>query len=160
MYFSVPQPHSVPWTETPSGSAPFFPSPVDPSLVSDIEKAIDGQYTAIACYAQLIREAPAEPARIIIEEIRNDEIRHYHTFIRIYTSLTGRAPTPKITEKCPADYRQGLVAAFLDEQRTTDFYRDIADKARRSDIAEAFRRAAEDEQHHAVWFLYLLTGER
>jgi rubrerythrin len=159
MYFSLPQPQSVPWAGMPPGALPVPPA-ADPSLISDIEKAIDGQYSAIACYARLLREAPAEPARIIIEEIRNDEIRHYRTFVRIYTSLTGKTPTPKITETCPDDYREGLVAAFLDEQRTTHFYRRIADNARRPDIAEAFRRAAEDEQRHAVWFLYLLTGQR
>lgn len=159
MHFSIPQPPSVPGAGMPPG-LPSFPLPADPSLAADIEKAIDGQYSAIACYAQLIRMAPAEPARTVIEEIRNDEIRHYHTFVRLYTTLTGRAPTPQITETCPSDYRQGLVAAFLDEQRTTRFYRDIAARARRPDIAEAFRRAAEDEQRHAVWFLYLLTGHR
>ncbi|SES11157.1 ferritin family protein [Salipaludibacillus aurantiacus] len=123
-------------------------------LVNDIQKAINGEYSAVACYEQIAEMAPEQNIRNKIMEIRQDEIRHYEEFVKIYTSLTGRQPTAKITEECPDTYREGLDVAFKDEQETVDFYLDIADKVHDSSIREIFRRAAADEQNHAVWFLY------
>ncbi|MDT8860280.1 ferritin-like domain-containing protein [Alkalihalobacillus sp. MEB130] len=126
-------------------------------LISNIMRAINGQYSAIACYEQLARLAPTQEIRKKILEIRQDEVRHFHVFSEIYVSLTGRQPSPQITEACPTDYRSGLNAAFMDEQETVDFYLDIADKTSDRYIQQQFRRAAADEQNHAVWFLYFLT---
>lgn len=123
-------------------------------LVADIEKAINGEYSAIKCYAQLAKVAPNEEIRKQILEIRQDEINHLQTFGRIYTDLTGKQPKPKVTEECPNQYKDGLEFALNDEQKTVDFYLDIADEATNPSIKEAFRRAAADEQNHAVWFLY------
>ena len=52
-----------------------------------------------------------------ILEIRNDEIKHFHNFVQIYTNLTGRQPKPQITEDCPNTYLQGLEFAIQDEQK-------------------------------------------
>ncbi|SFJ26228.1 Rubrerythrin [Thermoflavimicrobium dichotomicum] len=87
-------------------------------------------------------------------EIYEDEVRHYRIFSKIYTRLTGRQPSPAITEPCPKNYKEGLKIAFKDEQETVDFYLDIADRAKDKYIQHIFRRAAADEQNHAVWFLY------
>lgn len=125
-------------------------------LVSDIEKAIDGEYSAIQCYANIARMAPTEQIRNQIVEIRTDEQKHFQQFTQIYTSLTGKQPQPKIVEECPSNYRQGLEFALLDEQKTVDFYLEIADETDNQYIKEVFRRAAADEQNHAVWFLYYL----
>ncbi|GAA0133481.1 ferritin-like domain-containing protein [Paenibacillus sp. YSY-4.3] len=130
----------------------------DTGLIADIERAINGEYSAIACYEQLAGMAPNEEERNRILEIRKDEIRHFQTFSQIYTSLTGRRPVPHITEKCPSEYSAGLHFAFKDEQETVDFYLDVADKATDPNIKERFKRAAADEQNHAVWFLYLITS--
>ncbi|WP_229751877.1 ferritin-like domain-containing protein [Marinithermofilum abyssi] len=126
-------------------------------LIQDIAKAINGEYSAISCYAQLAEMAPTEEEKKQILEIRGDEILHYREFSAIYTRLTGRQPTPRITELCPENYCQGLQFAFKDEQETVDFYLDIVDKARDPHIKNRFRRAAADEQNHAVWFLYYWT---
>lgn len=128
----------------------------DTQIISDVAKAINGEYSAISCYEQLAKKAPNETQRKRIEEIRRDEIRHYRTFYSIYTNLTGRHPSPQITEKCPQDYRKGLDFAFQDEQNTVDFYNEVSDKATNPYIRRSFERAARDEQNHAVWFLYFL----
>lgn len=94
-----------------------------------------------------------------ILEIREDERRHLDEFSRIYTHLTGRRPIPQLTEECPDIYQIGVEAAFKDEQKTVDFYMDIADKAQDMSIKETFRRAAVDEQNHAVWFLYFMRAK-
>lgn len=129
-------------------------------LIHDIAKAINGEYSAIACYEHLARIAPTEEERKQILEIRQDEMRHFHVFSQIYTTLTGRQPSPQISEGCPSEYRAGIRFAFKDEQETVDFYHKIADKAKDPFIKEQFQRAAADEQNHAVWFLYFLTSPR
>jgi rubrerythrin len=120
----------------------------------DLVKALNGEYSAIHYYESLAKMASSSAERKRILEIRNDEIKHYHIFAEIYLSLTDRNPKPERTGKCPDDYCQGLDASFYDEQETVDFYNEIADKVNDSYIKEQFRRAALDEQNHAVWFSY------
>ena len=128
-------------------------------VLNDILKAIDGEYTAIACYELLANQAPNDEIKKRILEIRNDEIRHYETFWYLYISLTGKQPSPKNTRQCPADYRSGVLAAFTDEQETVDFYHNIARNTDNPVIRDAFTRASADEQNHAVWFLYFLNNQ-
>jgi rubrerythrin len=132
----------------------------DTTLITDIAKAINGEYTAIACYEQLARVAPNVEERNRILEIRDDENKHFQVFSQIYTSLSGRQPTPQIVERCPSEYDAGLNFAFKGEQKTVDFYLDIADKTNDLYIKEQFKRASANEQNHAVWFLYFLTQRK
>ncbi|TGE33405.1 ferritin-like domain-containing protein [Desulfosporosinus sp. Sb-LF] len=134
--------------------------PCTDTLTQDIFKAINGQYSAIACYTKLAQIASTEEERKQILEIRKDEIAHYQVFSQIYLAITGTRPTPQITESCPSSYKDGLQSAFKDEQNTVDFYLDIAEKAQDPYIKEKFKRAAADEQNHAVWFLYYYTKLR
>lgn len=126
-------------------------------LANDIAKAINGQYSAIQCYAKLAKMAPNEKERDQILEIRKDEKRHLRQFTQIYQSLTGKQAEPKLLEGCPNNYMDGLEFALKDEQETVDFYLDIAEQTSNSFVKDIFRRAAADEQNHAVWFLYFLT---
>nr|WP_256984723.1 ferritin family protein [Paenibacillus sp.] len=77
-----------------------------------------------------------------------------------YVSLTGVQPTVQIAQDCPSEYIAGIHYAFKDEQQTVEFYSDAADQATDPHIKETFRRAATDEQRHAVWFLYYLTKHK
>lgn len=126
-------------------------------LVSDIEKAINGEYSAINCYAKLAQLTSNEKEKKRILEIREDEVKHFKLFGQIYTSLTGRQPQPKVNEECPNVYLHGLEFALQDEQKTVDFYLEIADETTNQYIKESFQRAAADEQNHAVWFLYFFS---
>ncbi|WP_312093838.1 ferritin family protein [Niallia sp.] len=125
-------------------------------VLFQISKAIDGEYAAIACYQKLKNLAPTKKEKAIITEIRKDEIRHYNTFSKLYTQISGKKHTPTIKEKCPEDYRKGIDFAFNDEQETVDLYLDIAYHTDNAEIKELFLRAAHDEQNHAVWFLYFM----
>ncbi|KIL47120.1 ferritin family protein [Jeotgalibacillus campisalis] len=128
----------------------------DRQMMNDIQKAINAEYSAIACYEKLAQVAPAQDVRDKILEIQQDEKRHLNEFSSIYMSITGTQPMYKFIEKCPDQYRAGLEFAFEDEQKAVDSYLEIADKAQNTYIKNRFRRAAADEQNHAVWFLYLL----
>lgn len=145
-----------PYRETSNPEYGYLRVQNDQSLVQDIEKAINGEYSAISCYNKLAERALTNEIREQILEIRQDEIRHFEDFSSIYQQLTGKQPSPKITESCPGGYLEGLQAAFKDEQKTTDFYHEIERKAQNLSIKETFRQAAADEQNHAVWFLYFL----
>ncbi|WP_338447777.1 ferritin-like domain-containing protein [Niallia oryzisoli] len=127
-------------------------------LLKDLEKAIDGEFSAIQRYANIAQLARTDKERKQILEIRKDEQKHYKQFVHLYTQLTGKQPQPKITEECPNSYRKGIEFALRDEQNTVDFYLDIADESNHPYIKEVFRRAAADEQNHAVWFLYFLVN--
>ncbi len=137
-----------------------FRNTFDVSLINDIQKAINGEYGAIECYDKLSKMAKTQVEKDQILEIRQDEIRHFEEFSRIYRELTGRQPVAEIIEKCPDQYKEGVEFAFRDEQETVDFYLDIADKSQNPVIKETFRRAAADEQNHAVWFLYFLLNKQ
>lgn len=137
-----------------------FPNRQNDKLVNDIEKAINGEYSAIHCYEKIANLAPSSKERNQILEIRQDEIRHLQQFSQIYVSLTRMQPKYKIIEECPNTYKEGLEFAFFDEQETVDFYLDIAEKTSDPHIKGAFKRASADEQNHAVWFLYYLSRKR
>lgn len=125
-------------------------------LISDLKKAINGEYSATQCYAKLAGMAKSAVQRDQINEILEDEKKHLRQFTHIYRTLTGKQPQPQMTEDCADTFIGGLEASFKDEQKTTDFYHEIADDAADPVIKEVFRRAAFDEQNHAVWFLYYL----
>ena len=129
----------------------------DLELVEDITKALNGEYTAINCYAKLAELAPSQEERERILEIRQDEMRHFQAFSGIYMSLTGREPSPEIIEDCPVRYVPGLDASIKDEQMAVELYHTIARKARHPYIKQQFTAASADEQNHAVWFLYFYT---
>src|SRR5690606_23808359 len=126
-------------------------------IVNDLIKALNGEYHAIHCYEHLANQAPNQEIKRQILEIRNDEIRHYHLFSSIYTSLTGKQPTPKLTEQCADNFPSGVLASFKDEQETVNFYHKIARETNDYFIKDSFQQAAADEQNHAVWFLYFMT---
>lgn len=130
------------------------------SLIKDIQNAINGEYSAIACYKKLAKLAQTVEAKNRIREIRKDEMRHLKAFSDIYTNITGVPPTPQLQENCPDSYKRGLEFAIKDEQETVDIYLDIADRAQDTYIKESFRRAAADEQNHAVWFLVFYIQNR
>jgi rubrerythrin len=128
----------------------------DIKLLNDIQIAINAEYSAVACYEKLAKMAPTQDERDRILEIQKDEKRHLAEFSRIYTNLKGRQPSYQISEECPDNYESGIVFAFKDEQVAVDSYLDISDKAQDITIKDRFRRAASDEQNHAVWFLFFI----
>jgi rubrerythrin len=148
------------YTSYPSGlyyDYRYFRQNESHQLVRDLVRAINGEYSAVECYGRLADMAPNQAVRDQILEIQQDERNHLQAFTAIYRRLTGRQPAPEISGECPDTYREGIRFAFRDEQETVDFYLEVADRARDPSIQEVFRRAAADEQNHAVWFLYFLV---
>ncbi len=86
--------------------------------MKDLEKAVNGEYSAIHCYATLANLATEENIRKQMLEIRQDEMKHFQQFEYIYMSLTERRPQQKMIERCPNDYKSGLELALQDKQQT------------------------------------------
>lgn len=126
------------------------------SLLADLTKTINSEFTAIHCYEQLASIAPSEEVKNRILEIRKDEIRHFQMFSNIYLSLTGMSPTPELTEQCPTEFINGVIRSFHDKQEAVDFYHEVARK--HSIVRNEYNQAAADEQSHAVWFLFFNTN--
>ncbi|MBM7573279.1 ferritin family protein [Aquibacillus albus] len=135
----------------------YYRMPNETQLINDIQKAINAEYSAIACYEHLANMAPTNDLKERILEIQQDEKRHFQEFSSIYKHLTGQQPTYKIIEECPENYKAGIEFAFKDEQEAVDFYLDIADKTNDPFIKDRFRCAAADEQNHAVWFMFFIS---
>lgn len=125
-------------------------------LIRDVTNALNGEFNAIRVYEHLAQLAPNEEVRKRILEIRRDEMRHYQGYANTYMYLTGKQPSPKMTEPLPKNFKSGVLAAFKDEQDTVDFYNRVARETTIPFISHQFRSDASDEQNHAVWFLYYL----
>ncbi|MDL4839667.1 ferritin family protein [Aquibacillus rhizosphaerae] len=136
----------------------YYRMPNEYQLIKDIQKAINAEFSAIACYENLAYMAPTNDVKQRIIEIQQDEKRHFEEFSNIYKQLTGQQPTYQIIEECPEYYKAGIEFAFKDEQKAVDFYLDIADQTKDSFIKDRFIRAAADEQNHAVWFMYFVLN--
>lgn len=130
------------------------------TLADDVLKAINGEFNAIQCYNKLVKIVPTEKEKEVIGEIISDENNHLEKFTQIYYNLTGRQPEISKTNDCPRGAKEIFDFAFEDEQKTTEFYLDIADQFDDPKVKEVFTRASADEQNHAVWFLYFLTKTR
>ncbi|MFB7139004.1 ferritin-like domain-containing protein [Gottfriedia sp. NPDC056225] len=125
-------------------------------LERDIEKAINLKYNAINCLAQLGQQAPNDATKVVINEIREDDVRHYEAFQQVYRILTGRTIEAKITQVCGKTFKQGIEALFIGEQYDSRFYLKIADSTTNQTVKNVFNRAAIEDGIHGNWFLYFM----
>ena len=142
---------------SPDPYGAYYRPAVSEDFIRGIEKALNGEYSAISCYERLARLAPNMEHKNLITEIRKDEIGHFRKFSELYVSLTGKQPAPHIIETCPEEYRAVVLSAFKDEHVTVDSYLRLSDEAPNRETRDLLRRIAADEQQHAVWFLSILT---
>ncbi|XZF76287.1 ferritin-like domain-containing protein [Bacillus sp. AL-1R] len=133
---------------------------MDTELERDIEKAINLKYNAINCYAELVSQAPNDATKKVINEIREDDVRHYQAFQQIYRILTGRTYTGSITQVCAKTFKQGIEGSFIGEQYDSRFYLKIADSTTNQTIKNVFYRAAIEDGIHANWFLYYMIKNK
>lgn len=126
-------------------------------LLQDIVKSINGQYNAITCYAQIAEMAPVQQKEKFWGSGRKRFVitTPSSTSISILPVKNPRNHSGTLSEKLPGSPE----FALKDEQETVDFYLHIADRALTPYIKQAYMRAAQDEQRHAVWFLFFWTKQ-
>lgn len=98
-----------------------------PMALALIRDALSGETKDKLFYSYLIGIAPSQEDKNIIAGIRDDEIKHYDLFRRIYFELVGQVlPKSKNEEfKKPETYCQGLKQALLGELAAVERYRKI-----------------------------------
>ncbi|MCD8509053.1 MAG: ferritin-like domain-containing protein [Bacillus sp. (in: Bacteria)] len=92
--------------------------------------------------------------------MRQDELKHFDQFSYLYETYTGRKYAPKFVEESHEEYLDMLKVVFEKEQEAVDEYLELSDLPLQSHIRRVFRRAAADEQNHAVWVLAFLTERK
>lgn len=131
-YFLGKQRFSYPDTQPLKYEMPADPYPYNYphnlNLALDlIQEAISGENEDRLFYTQLLGVAPANEDRDIISAIRNDEMKHFELFRKLYYEHTGQIlPPPAPYENgMQMTYCEGLKKALLRELSAVEKYRKI-----------------------------------
>ncbi|MFP4698666.1 MAG: ferritin family protein, partial [Eubacteriales bacterium] len=112
-------------------------------------------------YDYLISEAPTDEERDIIEQIRDDKIKHNNLFRRIYEDMTG--DTIDVSEQQfqrPDSYIEGIKSALKGELDSVEKYRDIRAGLNNQLYRDMVFEIITDELEHADKFNYILYLNR
>ncbi len=111
----------------PKLNDPYDPQAALPEALNLIKQAVLGEAEDRKFYDFLISEAPSMEDKKIITGIRDNEIKHFGLFRRIYNELTGKTlpGSEEVSFEKPASYCAGLLQALLGEQNAVIKYRQI-----------------------------------
>lgn len=130
-----------------------------PGALLLIQEALTGETEDRMFYQYLIENAPSAEDKEIIEEIRDDEIRHFGLFRQIYYELTGQTLTPPqnvIFEK-PSSYCDGVQRALIGEQNAVRKYRRILYALQDRVQINILTGIITDEIRHGILYNYLYS---
>lgn len=96
-------------------------------IVNLIKSMINTGNENILFYDYLIKQAPNEEQKNIIENIKNDQINYNKTLRNIYKDITGNMPPePRLANlKKPSSYVNGIKQALLNQLNSIQKYTDI-----------------------------------
>lgn len=121
--------------------------------------ALSGETEDKMFYEYLISVAPNQKEKDIIASIRDDELKHYAMFKKIYRDLTGQEPVPPTGEPFvkPKSYIDGIERALFGELAAVEKYRRIyfalTDMTHKNMLFEIIT----DELRHASKYNFLYT---
>lgn len=140
--------------------APYsYPENVD-TAIELIRKAVLGEREDELFYNELIRLAPNEDAKEIIESIRDDEKKHNKMVRSIYYQLTGQMlPKAKSTnpDKEVVSYCAGIKQALMGELKAVERYRQILFAMQNRIFINLLTEIITDELRHANYYNFLYT---
>ncbi|SFV06901.1 ferritin-like domain-containing protein [Alicyclobacillus macrosporangiidus] len=123
-------------------------------FISQLQKAINDEASAIAFYEVLEGMAPAR-YRDFVTHAREDEMVHLRMFHRLYRRLTGHEPSVQVRATRFSSYKEGLELAFRSELEAAEMYRDMYLSTRVPKVRDILFRAMTDEMEHAQRFNFL-----
>lgn len=128
-------------------------------VINALAEAIYTEKEAIALLNQLTVLAPTHKEHNQLTVMRQEENRHLHQFTTAYYELISHYPEVNDKGDCSILYRQGIQQLIEAKQNNVSFYLDVGDWLNKQDpiLAQVFKRAAADEQQHAIWLVYFLT---
>ncbi len=142
-----------------------YPQTYDPDLQKAlylIRKAVAGETADRKFYEYLISVAPTQREKEIIAGIRDDEMKHFDMFRKIYLDITGYYPQPIGEEEFeqPANYLEGIEKALFGELRAIEMYRQIYFGLRTRQHRDMLFEIITDEIRHSAMYNYLYTRNR
>lgn len=125
-----------------------------------IQQALGGESEDRMFYTWLIDNAPSNDDIAIISGIRDDEIKHYALFKKLYYDLTGMSPPQVLNETFtpPENYCAGLAHALLGEQNAVRKYRQILYAMQYRVDINIMTEIITDEIRHGILYNYLYTN--
>lgn len=119
-------------------------------------KFIENEYGDMELYRYLARNTRGN-ARGVFAAASEDEARHFRTLRTRYYILTGQTISPAHAAMPPAGFSLSAVLRerYEAESAGAAAYLGAAEKAKKRDIAEMYRRFSADETRHSrhIWFL-------
>lgn len=124
-----------------------------------IRKAVAGESADRKFYDYLISVAPTDKDKEIIASIRDDEIKHFKMFRKIYCELTGRYPEPLGEEEFekPDSYLDGIEKALFGELGAVEMYRQIYFGMPTRKYRDMLFEIITDEMKHSSKYNFLYT---
>ncbi len=140
-----------------------YPHMYDLGLIKSLElirEAVADEAKDRKFYEYLINEAPNSKEKKIITSIRDDEIKHFRLFKKIYYEITGCYPKPlpeKEEYKKTKNYLDGIEQALFGELGAVEKYRQIYFGLKTLKHRDILFEIITDELKHASKFNYLFT---
>lgn len=133
----------------PYGQDPYGYDRQNQKLIQDVGKSIQDEFNAIHYYTRLAELTTNPEFKKSILGVRQDEIKHFGRFSRIYTELTGKYyPLLTLHPALPSSFHQGIRESIRDEQETVPFYKSIAARLSNQKQKKLVLQAANDEARH------------
>lgn len=124
-----------------------------------IKASIQRENEEVLFYNYLIKNAPSEEDKVIMDSIVLDEKKHSHFFKEIYFGFTGELVT--LTEPIefeePKSYMDGLKEALSIEQEDVRTYRTILKSMPTRTYIDLVFEIITDELMHGTLYSYLIT---
>ena len=123
-----------------------------------IREAIKGETQDRLFYQYLLDNAPALLDKEILEEIRDNEIKHAKLFRQLYFELTGKTikPDENVSFEKPRTYCDGLRGALMGETSAVKKYRRILAAMKNRKYINMMVEIITDELRHASLYNLLI----
>jgi len=130
--------------------------------IENVKSYIQNENEDAIFYDTLIKLAPNEEQKKIIENIRDDEKIHAQIFRKIFTQLTGVVlpmanPNMNKIENDNMSYMDGLKKAFFGELEAVKKYRETMAYMPNKPLYDMFMFILTDEMRHADKYNYLIS---
>ncbi|MFD3447734.1 ferritin family protein [Microbacteriaceae bacterium 4G12] len=119
------------------------------TFLDKLKKSIDDEYEAAVFYGQLQKQTQNPFFQKLLEEIKNDEKKHFQLFQQLHKQLTGTFYENKKEKKEVPAFDKGIEDALLDELLASEEYREMLFEMPTSQAYYPLFTAMTDEMRHA-----------
>lgn len=140
----------------------YYQLPSDPQLqggLDIISQAVQGEIKDASFYNYLASKAVTSEEKVILNSIKEEELKHSKQLEEIYRNFLGRGIQTEKDEtfEIPNSYQDGIKTALFDELRDVVKYRAIRKRLPERIYKDALLEIITDELMHASMLNYLLV---